>query len=140
MPPPEAPADPPREAPVDVVFVGQLPPPRHGQSLSNLAMVQGKYRRMRVTAVPMRFSEDVSSVGRFRLGKLLQIPVLVWAVARTWWARRRAVLVYTVGAKNRVGVLRDLLVLPFIRPLFRRTVFFVHTGGMRTLFDKPGLR
>ena len=48
-------------------------------------------------------------------------------------------LVYTIGAKNVVGIARDLMVLPFIRPLFRRTVFFVHTGGLRPLYDRPGL-
>src|SRR4051794_21266535 len=106
--------------PVAVVFVGQLPPPRHGQSLANLSMVRGSYERIRISAVPMRFSDDVAAVGRFQLGKLLRIPGLVRAVFGHWRAGRRDVLVYTVGAKNRVGIIRDLLVLPFIRPLFRR--------------------
>ena len=125
--------------PVEVVFVGQLPPPRHGQTLTNLAMVGGDYERIHITAVPMRFSDDLTSVGRFQLTKLLRIPGLVWAVFRQWRAGRRDLLVYTVGAKNVVGIGRDLLVLPFIRPLFRRTVLFVHTGGIRPLYDRPGL-
>jgi glycosyltransferase involved in cell wall biosynthesis len=125
--------------PVDVVFVGQLPPPVHGQSLTNAVMADGAYERLRVTPVPMRFSDDVASVGRFRLGKLLRVPALIWAVFGQWRAGHREVLVYTIGAKNRVGVARDLMVLPFIRPLFRRTVFFMHTGGIRPLYDRHGL-
>ena len=125
--------------PVEVVFVGQLPPPVHGQSLTNLAMVSGHYERIRITAVRMRFSDDIESVGRFRIAKLLRVPGLILGVARQWRAGQRDVLLYTVGAKNLVGVARDLLVLPLIRPLFRRTVFSVRTGGIRLLYDKPGL-
>jgi len=124
---------------VEVVFVGQLPPPRHGQTLTNLTMVSGNYERIRITPVTMRFSDDLASVGRFQCSKLLRIPGLIRAVFLEWRAGRRDVLVYTIGAKNVVGIARDLMVLPFIRPLFRRTVFFVHTGGLRSLYNKPGL-
>jgi glycosyltransferase involved in cell wall biosynthesis len=125
--------------PVDVVFVGQLPPPRHGQAIANQAIASGRYERLRVTCVPMRFSDDVASTGRVSLTKLLRLPLLVLAVVKVRLRGHGNVLLYTVGARNRVGVVRDVLVLPLIRPLFRRTVLVVHTAGLRHLYDTRGL-
>lgn len=121
------------ERPIDVLLVGQLPLPVHGQALCNLAVAQGTYRRLRVRAVPMRFSDDVADVGRVQLRKLPRLATLIAAV---WRARRRQsdpVLVYSVGANGRSAILRDLAVLACIRPLFSRVMFYVHTTDMARL-------
>jgi glycosyltransferase involved in cell wall biosynthesis len=121
------------------VFVGQLPPPVHGAAVMNLAMVSGDYHEIQLEVVPIRFSSEVSDVGRFRPGKLLRIPSLIWAVMQARRRTRAEVLVYTVGAQSQVGVVRDVMVLPIIRRFFRRTVFFVHTGGIRRIYDRRPL-
>ena len=112
-----------------IVLVGQVPPPMHGQALANRYLVEGSYDRLELHHVPMRFSSDLADVGRFRWTKLLRLAEVI---VRVWWLAlrgRRDALVVAVGLRNRLPLLRDSAVLLLARPLFRATVLHVHSGG-----------
>ncbi len=115
---------------IPVVAVGPVPPPVHGQAVADQLLFEGRYRRLDLTPVGLRFSGDIVDVGRPRLGK---VATLVRAVVDVHRARRRSgarTLVYSVGVKNLVGVVRDTVLLLTVRPTFDRTVLHVHTGGV----------
>lgn len=113
-----------------VVAVGPVPPPVHGQAVADQLLYEGRYRQIDLAPVGVRFSNGIDDVGRARLGKA---ATLVRAVVDVRRARRRTgarTLVYSVGVKNLVGVLRDSLLLLAVRPAFDRTILHVHTGGV----------
>lgn len=113
-----------------VVAVGPVPPPIHGQALADQMLFEGRYRRIELTPVGLRFSSGIGDVGRARLGK---VTTLARSIGQVHRARRRsgaATLVYSVGVKNLVGVVRDTVLLLATRPVFERTIVHVHTGGV----------
>lgn len=121
--------------PVEVVCVAQTPPPYHGQAVMFQALLDGNYRDIRLRYVPLAFSREVDEVGRFRLVKLLHLPLVI---AKIWHARLRygaRVLYYPPAGPNMVPVLRDIAILLLTRPLFRATVFHFHAGGLGAFLE-----
>lgn len=95
-------------------------------------LLDGRYQRIELHHVRMAFSEDMESVGKFALSKVL---VLFTTILRIWWARfrfRTPVLYYPPSGPNKVPVLRDIVLLCSTRWLFRSTVFHFHAGGVST--------
>lgn len=118
-----------------VVLVGPVPPPVHGQAVADQLLLDGEYDRIEVTGVGLKFSRGIDDVGQPRVGKLAD---LVRSLGRIHRARRRTgagTLVYSVGVKNLVGVLRDTVLLLSARPSFERTILHVHTGGIAEVLD-----
>jgi len=95
-------------------------------------LLAGHYTRIQLFHVRMAFSEDMESVGKFALRKVL---VLLTTILRIWWARlryRTPVLYYPPSGPNTVPVLRDIVLLCSTRFLFRKLVFHFHAGGVST--------
>lgn len=119
--------------PLRVLVVGQTPPPFGGQAVMIEALLAGEYRKVRLFHVRLRFSDDMESVGKFAMRKVL---ILFTTIARIWWARfrdRTSVLYYPPSGPNKVPVLRDIILLNAVRWMFRRTVFHFHAGGVSGL-------
>lgn len=116
--------------PVEVVCVGQVPPPYHGQAVMIAALLEGSYRAIRLHHVPLTFSRVMDEVGRFRLSKLIHLP---FVVGRIWHIRVRygaQVLYYPPAGPHIVPIMRDIGILLPTRPLFPATVFHFHAGGL----------
>lgn len=125
-------------APVDAVFVAQMPPPVHGQAQANALLAASSFTQLRLAVVPMQVSEDIEDVGRFRAGKVLRLAAVL---GNAWRARRRTgaeVLVYSVGLGNRVALARDVAALLVLRRGFSRTVLHVHTGAAGEVVEGVG--
>lgn len=119
-------------APLRVLVVGQTPPPFGGQAVMIQALLEGRYRRVRLFHVRLRFSDDMESVGKFAFRKVL---ILFTTIAQVWWVRlryRTPVLYYPPSGPNKVPVFRDIILLNAVRWMFRRTVFHFHAGGVST--------
>lgn len=94
------------------------------------ALLDGRYTRIRLFHVRLRYSEDMESVGKFAFRKLW---VLFTTILHVWVARfryRTPVLYYPPSGPNTVPVLRDIVFLCATRWLFRWTVFHFHAGGV----------
>jgi len=121
---------------IKVLFVAQTPPPAHGQAQANRVILQGHYDQIALHHARMAFSNDMEDVGRFKPSKLLHLTTLVLRIWQIRWRERPDALVYSVGMMNRIGVLRDMLVLPLIRWLFPRVVLQFHCGDVQQLLRK----
>lgn len=118
------------QRPIRILVVGQTPPPFGGQAVMIEHFLQGKYRSIKLFHVRMAFSEDMESVGKFALRKVL---VLFTTILSIWFARfryRAAVLYYPPSGPNKVPVLRDIVLLCATRWLFKKVVFHFHAGGV----------
>jgi glycosyltransferase involved in cell wall biosynthesis len=128
----------PPPAVLDVVVIGQTPPPTHGQAMAIEKFLRGRYTRIRPYHVRMEFSDRSADVGRFRIRKLLRLAVLV---AKTLGLRRRLhdpVLYYPPAGGQRVPAFRDIVFLTLVRPFFRQVVFHFHATGITTLYPQLG--
>jgi glycosyltransferase involved in cell wall biosynthesis len=121
--------------PVQIIVVGQTPPPFHGQSLMIRQLLDGAYESLRLHHVRMAFSGAIEDIGRPGAGKILH---LIGLIARILAARFRTgarVLYYPPGGRARVPMWRDIAILTCVRWTFHRTVFHFHACGISELRD-----
>lgn len=123
---------------IDMILAGQTPPPFHGQALGIQAMADNPFARLRVHLVRMAFSGNLATVGRFRWRKIAHLFALAVRIAV---ARRRTgatVLYYPPAGPNWAPVLRDLVLLPLVRPRFAVTVFHFRAAGLGAWLERRG--
>ena len=115
---------------INVLVVGQTPPPVHGQAVMIERLLRGKYASMRLFHVRMAFSDSIADVGRFQLGKLWHLLSVIVRIICQRVARRIDVLYYPPAGPNVVPLLRDVVILGCTRWMFRKTVFHFHIIGI----------
>ena len=59
--------------PVEVVFVGQIPPPYHGQAVMMAALLEGTYCAIRLHHVPLAFSRVTVSYTHLTLPTIYSV-------------------------------------------------------------------
>jgi glycosyltransferase involved in cell wall biosynthesis len=118
---------------VDIVIVGQIPPPTHGQALSIEALTQARFRRIRIHHVPMDFSQSIEEVGRIRLRKAWRLARLIFRVLKLRVRMQAPVLYYPPAGPDLVPVLRDIAFLLVVRPFFRTLVLSFHAAGIEDM-------
>jgi glycosyltransferase involved in cell wall biosynthesis len=125
-----------QEQALRILVVGQTPPPFGGQAVMIEHLLAGRFSRIQLFHVRMAFSEDMESVGKFALRKVLVLFTTIFSI---WWARiryRTPVLYYPPSGPNKVPVLRDIVLLCATRWLFPKVVFHFHAGGVSTFEDQ----
>lgn len=119
-----------------VLVVGQTPPPFGGQAVMVQALLDSTPAEAVYHHVRLTYSDDMDSVGKFALKKVL---VLFTTIVEVWIARFRhgtPMLYYPPSGPNMVPVLRDIIFLCAVRPFFRWTVFHYHAGGVSGFANK----
>ncbi len=128
------------QKPQKILVVGQTPPPFGGQAVMIDEFLKGEFNAIELFHVRMSFSDDMDSVGKFKIRKIVILLQMIWQI---WFARFRTgakVLYYPPAGPNKVPVLRDIILLCATRFLFRKTVFHFHAGGVSTFVDElPGI-
>lgn len=117
-------------AKVKVLVVGQTPPPFHGQSLMIKMLLDGDLPGVELHHVRMAFSEDMNQVGRFQLGKLVHLLVVICKIIYGRFRFGTRILYYPPAGPNLVPVLRDIAILLSTRWLFTDTVFHFQACGV----------
>jgi glycosyltransferase involved in cell wall biosynthesis len=120
--------------PETVLFLGQLPPPWHGQARINAMLAGARFSTFRLATRPMAESRNIDEVGRFSPTKGARL-IGAWVRLVAAVARRRPVpVLYSVGVVGRSAVYRDAVLLGTLRLLRQRVVLHVHTAGLDQLF------
>ena len=126
----------------DVLFVGQTPPPYHGQAIMAERLANAEMRTVRLHHVRMAFSKDMDQVGRFELGKVFHLFSVIFQIYRMKWKHAMNTIYYPPSGPNLVPICRDIVILLSTRWMFKHTVFHMHAAGISEYIPKlnPVLR
>jgi glycosyltransferase involved in cell wall biosynthesis len=113
----------------NVMVVGQIPPPWHGQALAIKLLIESEFDGIDLQFVRMAFSRDIDDIGRFRWEKLFRLPLLIFRIWQVRFRKNCNILYYPPGGTTVTAVVRDIVVLLSCRILFKRVVFHSHAGG-----------
>lgn len=120
--------------PLDVVVVGQTPPPYMGQAIMMQLMLDGAYSQLRLHHVPTRFSRDIQAYGHFRWEKLFHLLGVIARIAIGRFRTGAEVLYHVPAGPNRVPMYRDFAILLATRWMFRHLVLHYHAAGLSELY------
>lgn len=123
---------------IDVLIVGQTPPPYTGYNTMIQRLVAGRFSRVRIAHVRPDLSKTSGEIGRLSLRKGLALLATVGRIVL--WRMRRpfALLYYAPSGPERVTMYRDLVVLICVRWLFPYLVLHFHSGGVSELYPRLG--
>lgn len=115
---------------LSILFVAPLPPPVTGQSVA-AEVLHAKLLSSGHRVVTINLSKNTFRQGFGSLGRILEVPKLIW---QTWRAGPDFDRVYFTVAESVAGNLKDLLLLIVLGSLKKKTWLHLHGGaGMRNL-------
>lgn len=120
----------------NILFVGQTPPPVHGQAVMIQELLDGKYEKIRLHHVPLNFSRAADETGEFQVRKLLVLLTTLAQIAVSRWKSRAKVLYYPPAGPRLVPVMRDIFLLIGTRWMFQYTVFHFHAAGLPEIYPR----
>lgn len=123
-----------------LLFVGQTPPPWHGQAVATKMLFDHKWEGFEVESIRMAYSSEMDEIGRLRWEKVGHLLTLI---RKTRSALRRmpgAVLIYPPASPHWTPFLRDFIYLLCTRHLAAKTVFIYHAGGLAEWVARSWLR
>lgn len=121
---------------MDVIFVGQTPPPYGGQAIMLALTLQGEYKDVSLHHVRMSFSATMEEVGRFRPGKLLHLARIILRILSARFRYRAQALYYPPAGPHPVPVYRDLVILLTTRWMFKAVIFHFHPAGLSEIYPR----
>jgi glycosyltransferase involved in cell wall biosynthesis len=113
-----------------IVFVGQTPPPYHGQALMIEKILKGNYKNIELIHVRMAFSKEIDEIGRPSFSKIFH---LFGVIARIYYLRifkRANILYYPPAGPDKIPIIRDMIILLSTKWLFKKVIFHFHAGGV----------
>jgi glycosyltransferase involved in cell wall biosynthesis len=122
-----------------ILFVGQLPPPFHGQAVVNGLVFEAEWQSFEKVVLPMEYSKTIDDVGSAGFSKVIHLISLILKTWKIWLVERPDAIYYPPASAHKVPVLRDIIYLGCTRFLFKKTVFHFHAGGLGQYLDSIGL-
>lgn len=121
---------------VRVLVVGQTPPPVHGQSIMIKMLLDGELPGVELHHVRMAFSDNMNQVGRFQLGKVAHLAIVILKIIYCRFRFGTQILYYPPAGPNLVPLVRDTIILLSTRWLFTKTAFHFHACGVSELMAR----
>ena len=124
---------------VDLLLVGQTPPPFHGQAVVTAMLFDHDWSDLKVERLRMAYSDSIDEVGKASLGKIIHLVSLVLS---TWWIilkNRPRILYYLPASANKAPVIRDIIYLGCVRWFFPKIVYHYHAGGLPEFTQQAGI-
>jgi len=124
---------------VDVLLVGQKPPPYHGQAVATQMLFDNDWSDLTTAHLYMHYSDSIDDVGRVSFYKVIH---LIHLIIRTWviWLKQRPkALYYLPAGPDNIPIIRDIIYLGCTRWLFKKTIYHYHAGGLAEHVGTEGL-
>jgi glycosyltransferase involved in cell wall biosynthesis len=113
-----------------IVFVGQTPPPYHGQAIMIDKILAAQYKEVQLLHVRMSFSKEIDEIGGISIFKIFHLLHVIFRIYFFRFFNNARVLYYPPAGPDQVPILRDIVILLSTRWLFQRTIFHFHAGGV----------
>lgn len=110
--------------------MGQVPPPFGGQTIMTQALLEGDYQHAELLHVDTAFSTALADMGRSSIVKVARLIRVLSRGLNCWIRARPTVLYYHPAGSSRSAILRDLVLLTVLRPLFSTVIFHMHARGL----------
>ncbi len=120
---------------VNLLIIGQTPPPYVGQMLSIENLVKAEYPDIRITHVRMNYSRATGEIGKFRVRKLFHLIRVIFESVYKIYRHRIDVIYYPPGADT-VPLLRDIVTLLVLRRTGRKLILVFHASGLSETVSK----
>ena len=116
---------------LDILYFVQLPPPVHGVSVLNRIVTSSQVinQGLRTEILEIRFSERISQLNRFSIGKVVAFLRLLGRLAKACQSRRPAFIYFTLCPTGR-WFWRDVWFLAVMRMFSVRRVLHFHGKGI----------
>ena len=114
---------------VNLLIVGQTPPPYVGQMISIESLVKARYKDIRVWHTRMNYSQRSEQIGKVRIGKVFHLLRVICDSSYKIIRHRIDVIYYPPGADT-VPILRDIATLIVLRRFRRKLILVFHAGGL----------
>src|SRR5450759_4880111 len=108
---------------INVLVVGQTPPPVHGQAVMIQELLDGQYAGIALHHVRLNFSRSIDEAGAFQVRKLFVLLKTLTDIFIGRWRSQAQILYYPPAAPMFNSVIRDMCLLICTRWLFKYTVF-----------------
>jgi len=115
---------------IKVLVVGQTPPPYGGQAMMIQRLVNARFEQVEILHVRMAFSDQVKSIGKVSLRKVWHLFEIIFKVYKIGLSQKKLVLYYPPAGPDRTPIIRDLIMLFFIKPLFYKRVYHYRAAGI----------
>ena len=121
---------------IKVLVVGQTPPPYLGQAMMIQRLVNASFDNVKVIHIRLAFSEGEKNIGKFSFKKIFHLFFTIYKIYKLRFFEKDLILYYPPAGPNLTPIIRDLILLLFIRPIFKKTVFHFRAAGISEYLDK----
>ena len=114
---------------VNLLIIGQTPPPYLGQMISIESLVKARYRDVRIYHTRLNYSQTTDQIGKVRVRKLFHLLRVIIESSYKILRHRIDVIYYPPGADT-VPILRDIATLLVLRCFRRKLILVFHASGL----------
>lgn len=120
---------------VKILVVGQTPPPYGGQAIMIEKLLNASFRNIKIYHIRLSFSKEFNESGKANINKLFHLLSVIIKIIFARFRYKVNILYYPPAGKNRIPMLRDIIILLFTRPFFTKTIFHFHGNGVSELYN-----
>jgi glycosyltransferase involved in cell wall biosynthesis len=115
---------------IKITVIGQTPPPYGGQALAIENIVNSSFDGIELYHVRMCFSKEMNERGKLSLYKITHLFDIIFKAILLRFKYNVSVLYYPPSNSPKISVYRDLIILFFVRPFYKKTIFHFHAAGI----------
>lgn len=122
---------------INVLLIGQIPPPYHGQAIMIKSLVDNlESDNIKIFFLRMDYSSTIDHVGKFDFSKIKTLIKILSAATSILRKNRIDYIYYPPTGYGRVPFYRDIITLLYLRLFKKRIVFHFHGMGLNENFSK----
>ncbi len=115
-----------------ILFLIQLPPPVHGVSVMNKAVISNPYfNSFDKKTIPLNFSKEISSLRKFTFKKVVKSIFIFFKIFSNLFVFRPNVVYFTLFPFGKAFFLRDIFYLGLIKIFNIKIVLHFHNVGIK---------
>lgn len=126
----------PRASRLQVLAIGMLPPPVGGQAVMFEAAIAGLSQCASVDVVDIQAQRNIGEAGKLSLTKVAWFLKLIIRELLPRCRRKFDILYYCPAGPNRLGLIKDIVILALVRRRVAKTVYHFHATGISALIAR----